>query len=79
MPAPQKLFQAIKKAGLKFVICYEDQTVKHMVENGHIQEEDAIAQGQEVMRYLQDTWFKDDAYLKVDDQPVLFTFGPQVF
>jgi hypothetical protein len=75
----QKLFEAIKKAGLKFVICYEDQTVKHMVDNGHIQEEDAIAQGQDVMRYLQDTWFQDDAYLKVGGQPVLFTFGPQYF
>jgi hypothetical protein len=75
----QKLFEAIKRAGLKFVICYEDQTVKHMVENGHIKEEDAIAQGQEVMRYLQDTWFNDEAYLKVDGQPLLFTFGPQYF
>ncbi len=75
----QKLFEAVKKAGLKFVICYEDQTVKHMVDNGHIQEADAIAHGQEVMRYLQETWFEDDAYLKVDGQPVLFTFGPQYF
>jgi hypothetical protein len=73
----EKLFQAIKKAGLKFVICYEDQTLKHMVENGHIKEEDAIVHGQEVMQYLQDTWFQDEAYLKVNNQPVLFTFGPQ--
>lgn len=31
------------------------------------------------MRYLQDTWFQDDAYLKVLDRPVLFVFGPQYF
>jgi hypothetical protein len=31
------------------------------------------------MRYLQDTWFPDAAYLKVLDRPVLFTFGPQYY
>jgi hypothetical protein len=75
----QKLFEVIQRAGLKFAICYEDQTVKHMVDNSHIQEADAIAVGQEAMRYLQDTWFKDDAYLKVNGRPVLLTFGPQYF
>lgn len=74
-----KLFQVIKKAGLKFVICYEDATVKNMVENNHIQAADAVAHGQEVMRYLQNTWFGDEAYLKIDNQPVLFTFGPQYY
>jgi hypothetical protein len=74
-----KLFQIIKKAGLKFVICYEDQTVKHMVDNNHIQAADAVTHGQEVMRYLQNTWFEDEAYLKVNNQPVLFTFGPQYY
>lgn len=75
----QKLFEVIKKAGLKFVICYEDQTVKHMLENGHLQQADALAHGQDVMRYLQDTWFTDDAYLKFNGQPLLFVFGPQYF
>jgi hypothetical protein len=75
----QKLFQTVKKAGLKFVICYEDQTIMHMVDNDHIKKEDALTHGQKVMRYMQDTWFSDDAYLKVNNQPVLFIFGPQYF
>ena len=74
-----KLFQAIQKAGLKFVICYEDQTVKNLISNGRVKKEDAIVHGQNVMRYLQDTWFGDDAYLKVNGQPLLFTFGPQYY
>jgi hypothetical protein len=74
-----KLFEVIKKAGLKFVVCYEDATVKNMVENGRIKEEDAIAHGQKVMAYLQETWFGDEAYLKVDGRPLLFNFGPQYF
>ena len=74
-----KLFTYIKKAGLRFAICYEDQTVLHMVNNKHLPLQDVYTHGQEVMRYLQDTWFGDDAYLKVLGQPVLFTFGPQYF
>ena len=31
-----KLFDYIKKAGLRFAICYEDQTIKHMVDNNHL-------------------------------------------
>lgn len=75
----QKLFEVIKRADLKFVVCYEDQTIKHMVENDHIKGEDAIGHAQEVMRYLHDTWFSDEAYLQLDNQPLLFTFGPQYF
>jgi hypothetical protein len=74
-----KLFTTIKQAGLQFAICYEDQTVKHMVTNKHLQTADVYKHGQDVMRYLQDTWFMEDAYLKVVGRPVLFTFGPQYF
>ena len=77
--ATKKLFEVVKKAGLKFVICYEDQTMKHMVDNGHFQREDVIIQGQSVMRYMRDNWFNDEAYLKAGDQPVLFIFGPQFY
>lgn len=77
--ATGRLFEIIKKAGLKFAICYEDQTIKHMVENGHIKEADAAAHGQKVMAYMQENWFGDEAYLKVDGRPVLLIFGPQYF
>ena len=42
-------------------------------------DKDIYTHGQEEMRYLQDTWFQDDAYLKASGQPVLFIFGPQYF
>lgn len=77
--ATQKLFEAVKRAGLRFVVCYEDQTVKYMVDEGHIASGDALAHGQAVMQYMQDNWFDDPAYLRYDGQPVLFVFGPQYF
>ncbi len=74
-----KLFGAVQKAGLLFAICYEDQTVKHMVENKHIADKEIYTRGQDDMRYLQDTWFHQTAYLKASGRPVLLNFGPQYF
>ena len=74
-----KLFTYIEKAGLQFAICYEDQTIKHMVSNKHLKTNDIYSHGQDVMRYLQETWFNKDPYLKVAGKPVLFIFGPQYF
>ena len=75
----QELFEAVKKAGLLFAICYEDQTVRHMVDNEHLAVGDVYAHGQDVMRHLDASWFGDDAYLRFAGQPLLFLFGPQYF
>ena len=75
----QAIFEKIKRAGLLFSICYEDQTIGHMVENNHLAADDVYIHGQTVMLYLQNTWFLDEAYLKLSDKPVLLTFGPQHF
>jgi hypothetical protein len=77
--ATSKLFGYIKQAGLQFALCYEDQTIKHMVDNKHLAMADVYTHGQDVMRYLQEMWFGDDAYLKSDGRPVLLTFGPQYY
>jgi hypothetical protein len=50
-----------------------------MVNENHIKSEDAITHGQEVMQYVDDHWFTDETYLRHDDQPLLFVFGPQYF
>ncbi len=77
--ATARLFHAIQKAGLKFVICYEDQTIPRIINLGANQDAEAVKHGQMAMAYLRDTWFKQDAYLKVGGQPVLLVFGPQYF
>ncbi len=77
--ATAKLFEMVKRSGLKFVICYEDQTIKHMVNNKRLSTADVYTHGQAVMRYLQDTWFGDDTYLKAAGRPVLMVFGPQYY
>ncbi len=74
-----KLFEYVKKAGLLFAICYEDQSIKHMVDENLLTRDEVHARGQAVMQYMQDQWFSDDAYLTRDGQPVLLMFGPQYF
>ena len=73
------LFQACEKAGLSFAICYEDQTIGHMIDNNHIAAENAIAHGQHVMQYLETTWFNSPTYQKMNEEPLLLVFGPQYF
>jgi hypothetical protein len=74
-----KLFQYAKAAGLSFAICYEDATIKNMINGGFIKGEDARQRGHDTMQFAQDNWFKDDTYLHYNDQPLVFVFGPQYF
>ena len=78
--ATDKFVAQCKKAGLEFCICYEDQTVKHMLNNGHFSSRaEAVAHGKEVVQWLADNYFGDDLYLKHNGRPVLLCFGPQFF
>ena len=73
------LIKYIKKAELLFAICYEDQTVKHMVEGKRLEKQKDNVHGKKVLKWIDNNWFSDDAYMKVDGRPVLLVFGPQYF
>ncbi len=73
------LITYIKKAGLRFAICYEDQTIKHMVAGGVLDEDQALGHGKEVLHWMQQNWFVADEYAKIAGRPLLLVFGPQYF
>lgn len=73
------LIAYIKKAGLSFAICYEDQSIKHLVNDGVLRESQALSHGQDVLRWMQKHWFVADEYAKIAGRPLLFVFGPQYF
>jgi hypothetical protein len=77
--ATLSLFQFTRKAGLKFAICYEDQTIQHMLDAGYLSAGDDIRHTQQEMLYLQTNFFSDASYLRFKGQPVLLNFGPQHF
>jgi Glycosyl hydrolase family 71 len=77
--ATLKLFNFTRKAGLRFCICYEDQTIQHMLDGHYLEPGRAISKAQEEMLYLQTNFFSDASYLRLNGKPVLLNFGPQHF
>jgi hypothetical protein len=77
--ATLKLFEFTRKAGLRFSICYEDQTIQHMIDGGFLVPADAISHARQEMLYLQGKYFPDPSYLRLNGRPVLLNFGPQYF
>lgn len=73
------MIRAIKKAKLRYAICYEDQTVGHLIQGKKVKGSDGIEHGLEVMRYLADNCFPDASYVRIDSRPLLLVFGPQFF
>lgn len=65
----EAMVKAIEKAGLKFAVVYEDQTLEGT--------SDKVAQARLDMQYLATTMFKSKSYVKVDGRPLLMVFGPQ--
>jgi hypothetical protein len=73
------LFNYTRKAGLKFSLCYEDQTIQQEI-NGHfITAAGAIAHAQQTMLYVQTNYFNDPGFLRLNNAPVFLNFGPQYF
>ncbi|TWT62744.1 glycoside hydrolase family 71/99-like protein [Rubinisphaera italica] len=75
----EHLVKHLNKAGLQFAVCYEDQTIKHMIEEKALPKQRDVAHGQMVLKWLAENWFDDDAYVKIDGRPILLVFGPQYF
>ena len=73
------LFEYIDAAQLFFSICYEDQSIGHMVNEGHIGQNAVHSHGQSTMLYLEENWFNQDAYLQLSEKPLLLNFGPQYY
>src|SRR5262245_41753863 len=77
--ATARLFEFTRKAGLKFAVCDEDQTIRHMIDGNYLQRSNAISHAQEAMRYLETNFFADSTYFRLKGKPVLMNFGPQYF
>jgi hypothetical protein len=73
------LFNYTRKAGLKFSLCYEDQTIQQEINANFITAASAIAHAQQTLRYAQSNFFTDPSYLRLSNAPVFLNFGPQYF
>lgn len=73
------MIAVLRKAGMRYAICYEDQIMKKMVDAKYITKEQAIETAKNDIAWMQKEWFSDPLYLKNGDRPVLMNFGPQYF
>jgi len=74
-----KLFDYTRKAGLKFAICYEDQTIQRLIDGNRLAPAEAIRHAQQELLYLQTNFFGDPSYFRLQGRPLLENFGPQYF
>jgi hypothetical protein len=74
------MVEVLKRAGLQFTICYEDNTI-NMEYSGreNVPAEKALESGKEVFRWMGENWFADSAYVHLDGRPLVMCFGPQYF
>jgi len=75
----QALIPWLEKAGLKFVLCYEDQSIKHMVKAGVLTKGESVDHAREVMQWVDRQWFNREVYFNINHRPLLMVFGPQYF
>jgi hypothetical protein len=74
-----KMISWLRRAGLKFAICYEDQTLPNLIRFGKTTEADAVPYGRKLIEWMQKNWFSSPNYLRVAGKPALLVFGPQYY
>ena len=70
----QLLIQELKRANLKFALCYEDRSIPPQLKNKSAIND--IAAAQKDLLWSEKHWFRDPAYLKQNGHPLLIVFGP---
>ena len=70
-----RLLQQCERLKMKFVICYEDQTIPALVDANRIAASDRVAHAVNEIDWLGKYWFKSGSYVKLEGKPVLLSFG----
>jgi hypothetical protein len=70
------LLDTIRRLDLQFALCYEDRTLRALVEQDHIKPASALDQARSDLTQAATAWFRDAAHLRWQGQPLLLVFGP---
>ncbi len=71
----QLLIEQADRLGMKFAICYEDQTIPALIKGQKLQPKDRTQHAIDEIRWLKENWFGLKGYVRIDDRPVLLSFG----
>ncbi len=70
-----RLLEQCERLKMKFVICYEDQTIPALAEAGRLMATDRVSHAVTEIDWLGKYWFKSGSYVKLGGKPVLLSFG----
>ncbi len=70
------LFDSLRRRGLKFAVCYEDRVLKAISEKEKLTPAQALEHARTHLRYCEQNWFEDRAYVQWQGKPLLLVFGP---
>jgi hypothetical protein len=70
-----RLLEQCERLNMKFVICYEDQTIPALVQANRIMASERVSHAVSEIDWLSKYWFKSGSYVKLDNKPVLLSFG----
>lgn len=71
------LIAELKKAGLKFALCVEDNPGHRFMKEGRLTRAQATAKVAASFTWAEEHWFADPAYVRLVGRPLLMIFGPQ--
>jgi hypothetical protein len=74
--ATEAMFEAAGKNGMSFAACYEDRTLKVMLDQGKITPEQVPDLLRADLKWAADHWFPAGHHQRFRDKPLLLTFGP---
>ncbi|MCX8488500.1 MAG: hypothetical protein ORN22_05265 [Opitutales bacterium] len=71
------LIAQLRKAGLKFAVCVEDNPGHRYMQANQLTREQAVAKVAAAFAWVDQHWLNDPAYVRLSGRPALFIFGPQ--
>lgn len=66
---------ALRRAGLRYAILYEDNSVRELVKGGRLAPADAVSHGQKTLLWLQTHWFSSPSYISLNGRPLFLVWG----
>lgn len=70
-----RMLQQCERLNMKFVICYEDQTIPALVDGKKLSEADRVSHAVNEIQWLSKYWFKSPSYTKSNGRPLILSFG----
>ncbi len=70
-----RLFDVAERLGMKYAVCYEDQSIPALVEAGKLAKEERVSHAVGEIAWMAKHWFPRQGYVRLAGKPVLLSFG----